>query len=545
MLTWAEMTDSAGPVPMPEIRKDINGTISRYAAAWSPARGTLLLVGGWKEGIISPYLFEFDPKTKIWTSTMIAFGGDANLASAGKLGTVYILDVKTMKWTTGATAPIDQARTGMACAAAGDNFVVWGGTDKDGKPSSQPMIIYNMKTNAWTNQFTVPPPPPPPPSPTPSSSQGSSTDGTGSTFPSSSASSLPSKSNHDSSDSSNNVYLIGGFSAAVVVLAIIAIVGYRHYRHKKPKEELTKEEFYADFENKHHAEERGRPMDEDYLRERMAHHPQRSPRISPPILDTYSARSHSPNGYDHDHDDDDDDERRVPSEEYHRRAPSADDYNRRSSSPIYEMSPPPPVIMSRSTPTPPPSRRAAVAAAAAAAAAYSDDGRHGSKASYQGSDSGRRGGRGGGGGAGSGRGSHTGSGSGSAVGSAVGGGGSYVSDSDDPSTPRHDITTRSYSPSRYRQPRYPHPNTPSPRPTHSQSSPSQQQQQQQQQQQHQFEPHSLTTLTPVHQGNRVRPQNHNGRDQQAHPDDFRAMDDATLYSHVKVVMQAVDERNRR
>ncbi|KAF9947897.1 hypothetical protein BGZ72_010170 [Mortierella alpina] len=480
MLSWTELTGIALTRPMPDIETDGNQTLTNYAAAWSSVRGSLLVVGGSKGTVVSKSLLEYNTKTNTWAKAgtvprpeglldacmvsayngtkMVAFGGNANTTPPSRLGTVYILDVKTMKWTTGATVAASQSRSGMACAAAGDNFVVWG--------------------------------------------------------------------DQDSSDTSNNAYLIGGFAAAVVVLAIIAIVGYRRYRHKKPKE-LPKEGFYADFEHKHHhADERGgQPMDEDYLRERMAHHPQRSPRISPPILDTYSARSPSPDDYD----------RRMPSEEYHRRAPSPEDYNRRSPSPVYEM--PLPVLMARSTPTPPPSRRAAVAAAAAAAG--SDDGRHGSKASYQGSDGGRRGARGGG------RGSNSGSGSGSAIGAAGGGGGGgYVSDSDDPTTPRHDMSPRSYSPSRYRQPRFPHPNTPSPRPMHSQSSPSQQHQQQQQQHQ-QYEPHSLTTLTPVHQGNRVRPLNNNGRDQQAHPDDFRAMDDATLYSQMKVMMQAVDERNRR
>lgn len=70
MLTWAELSDNADTAPMPEVRKNINGTISRYAAAWSSVRGTLLVVGGLKDSIMSPYLFEFNAKTRTWSSTV-------------------------------------------------------------------------------------------------------------------------------------------------------------------------------------------------------------------------------------------------------------------------------------------------------------------------------------------------------------------------------------------------------------------------------------------------------------------------------------------
>lgn len=53
---------------------------------------------------------------------MLVFGGGFN---GTELGTLYILDVPTMTWTRG---PSSQPRKGMACAAADNNFVVWGGT---------------------------------------------------------------------------------------------------------------------------------------------------------------------------------------------------------------------------------------------------------------------------------------------------------------------------------------------------------------------------------------------------------------------------------
>lgn len=53
---------------------------------------------------------------------MLVFGGGVN---GSEVGTLYILDVPTMTWTRG---PSSQPRKGMACAVAGNNFVVWGGT---------------------------------------------------------------------------------------------------------------------------------------------------------------------------------------------------------------------------------------------------------------------------------------------------------------------------------------------------------------------------------------------------------------------------------
>ena len=53
---------------------------------------------------------------------MVLFGGDGSGPSVASLS---ILDVPTMTWTTGKDAP--DARSEMACAVAGDNFIVWGG----------------------------------------------------------------------------------------------------------------------------------------------------------------------------------------------------------------------------------------------------------------------------------------------------------------------------------------------------------------------------------------------------------------------------------
>ncbi|KAH7051420.1 hypothetical protein BKA57DRAFT_491227 [Linnemannia elongata] len=55
---------------------------------------------------------------------MIVFGG-ASLDGIAKAD-IYILDLPTSTWTTGKPADASQARTNMACAVAGDNFIAWG-----------------------------------------------------------------------------------------------------------------------------------------------------------------------------------------------------------------------------------------------------------------------------------------------------------------------------------------------------------------------------------------------------------------------------------
>ena len=56
---------------------------------------------------------------------MILFGGCTT--SRRSLGSIYILDMKTLSWAKGPDVDPTQNRSGMACAVAGDNFVAWGG----------------------------------------------------------------------------------------------------------------------------------------------------------------------------------------------------------------------------------------------------------------------------------------------------------------------------------------------------------------------------------------------------------------------------------
>lgn len=56
---------------------------------------------------------------------MILFGGKG--ADQVSTGSIYILDLPTMVWSQGPNLDAMQNRTHMACAVAGDSFVVFGG----------------------------------------------------------------------------------------------------------------------------------------------------------------------------------------------------------------------------------------------------------------------------------------------------------------------------------------------------------------------------------------------------------------------------------
>ena len=56
---------------------------------------------------------------------MVLFGGVT--ASNVVKGGIFILDIPTMTWSQGTAAVLANWRRGMACAAADDYFVAWGG----------------------------------------------------------------------------------------------------------------------------------------------------------------------------------------------------------------------------------------------------------------------------------------------------------------------------------------------------------------------------------------------------------------------------------
>ncbi|KAF9983905.1 Multiple epidermal growth factor-like domains protein 8 [Mortierella antarctica] len=153
--------------------------IAYYSVVWSTLRNSMILYGGFnifdeKEG--NPYLIEFNPRTASWSrilttgenpgdiaahcmvsahngTKLIVFGG----YTIGKqvLGSIYILDVQTMVWSRGQNTDPSMIRSEMACTFAGDSFIAWGGEylaqriEGLGTP-----IIYNIKSNTWTTEFS-------------------------------------------------------------------------------------------------------------------------------------------------------------------------------------------------------------------------------------------------------------------------------------------------------------------------------------------------------------------------------------------------------
>ncbi|KAG0263247.1 hypothetical protein BG011_009082 [Mortierella polycephala] len=168
------------------------------AYAWSIKRKRMLLHGGLVDSKANSKLFEFDPNGKAndgWSDVtttgdqpgsvfahcmvpaykgtkMVLFGGRRRIGQSS--GSIYILDLETLSWKRGADVDPSQARYSMTCTAAGDSFVVFGGSSDTNSPKDD-MLIYNLKTNQWTDQFYLNTPPPPPPPPTKTTTVATST----------------------------------------------------------------------------------------------------------------------------------------------------------------------------------------------------------------------------------------------------------------------------------------------------------------------------------------------------------------------------------
>ncbi|KAG0212085.1 hypothetical protein BGX28_006846 [Mortierella sp. GBA30] len=224
-------------------------TISYYTAVWSTRWNSMLLYGGVAVQDTSygnPYLIEFVPQTKKWAridttgtspgninrhcmapayngTKMIVFGGMS--LNRTPQGSVYVLDLETRIWTKGTNIAPAQNRSDMACAAAGDNFVAWGGEYNATKISNfGTPVIYNIRDNQWTTTFAVGLT-----TPTPDSS------------PALPAPLVPLSTPNNSS---NSAAAIGGGIGAAMFVALFTFFMYRRYRlqqiSKGPSETDTK-----------------------------------------------------------------------------------------------------------------------------------------------------------------------------------------------------------------------------------------------------------------------------------------------------------------
>ncbi|KAF9976775.1 hypothetical protein BGZ75_000174, partial [Mortierella antarctica] len=129
-----------------------------YAAAWSTLKSVIMTYGGTTSDkqIYNTNVLEYVRVTtekaydEVWTvpkgkvpsgitpgeiayhcmvpaykgTKMVVFGGRTrdNVVR----GSIFFLDVLEMKWSKGPDADPSQHRSDMACAVAGDNFVIWG-----------------------------------------------------------------------------------------------------------------------------------------------------------------------------------------------------------------------------------------------------------------------------------------------------------------------------------------------------------------------------------------------------------------------------------
>ncbi|KAF9186960.1 hypothetical protein BGZ51_001679 [Haplosporangium sp. Z 767] len=238
-----------------------------YSVVWSTERNSILLYGGVTTATTidqQPPFMEFDPVTSKWSrvettgpspgdihshcmvpaynnTKMVVFGGQTN-KDKDTLGSIYILDIKSMTWTKGVDVDPTQNRSNMACTVAGDSFVAWGGSDRNNMPNTiNALIIYNLKANAWTDHFSVDstllPSPSISPSPLPSAVIDPATTPAGSTSSTSDVprptSNLPSTS---AEPSSFNPIMFGCGTGAGVLAVVIGLFVFRWRRSRRQKQ---------------------------------------------------------------------------------------------------------------------------------------------------------------------------------------------------------------------------------------------------------------------------------------------------------------------
>ncbi|KAG9327788.1 hypothetical protein KVV02_000234 [Mortierella alpina] len=162
----------------PNVTKTIVPGVSipydKYGAIWSTVRKSILFYGGEINGFTPVGLMEYQPSSNQWTGVktqgattpgnlslpciasaysgmkMVMFGNYERPYS------VFILDVKTLVWTKGADPRPGEERNAAACTVVGDYFIVAGGSPSLGGGVLQPVIVYNIKMNQWTDSYEAP-----------------------------------------------------------------------------------------------------------------------------------------------------------------------------------------------------------------------------------------------------------------------------------------------------------------------------------------------------------------------------------------------------
>ncbi|KAF9905579.1 hypothetical protein EC991_001540 [Linnemannia zychae] len=182
-------TSPAGAIYQAVMPISVKVGATGYSFVWSSHRQSFFLLGGLLGdggSLELPYFHEFVPKTTaakpadgVWNildttdgpprlagSCMVpAYNGTKLIVFGGKdmtgisTGTIYILDVPTMKWTKGPIVDSLQFRYGHACSVSGDNFLAWGGHRRFGllpensAKVDESMLIYDIYRNQWVQKY--------------------------------------------------------------------------------------------------------------------------------------------------------------------------------------------------------------------------------------------------------------------------------------------------------------------------------------------------------------------------------------------------------
>ncbi|KAF9163675.1 hypothetical protein DFQ26_002268 [Actinomortierella ambigua] len=155
-------------------------------------------------------------------------------------GQFHTLDLKTLQWKQ---RVIGEARMYQSCAIVGNNqFITWGGTDANQvagfNGATLPVRIYNLDLDQWVDKYTPPAPNVPPSKPgnntgaNPGGNPGNNTGGNSGSNPGNNPDVNPDNNLGGTKEETNNVGLIAGVSAAVVILLVAGIIGVFVYRRR-------------------------------------------------------------------------------------------------------------------------------------------------------------------------------------------------------------------------------------------------------------------------------------------------------------------------
>ncbi|KAF9286387.1 hypothetical protein BGZ88_009109 [Linnemannia elongata] len=246
MMVYNFETGATTLAPMPSV-KLLRLPVGKYGWAWNEVRQSMLLYGGAnfrdiQKPFANPNLLEFLPTTSTWRrvttkgqrppaltehcmvaaqggSKMVVYGGSLVDANSTLQGDVYILDVASLTWTKAPPPPSNsQFRRNMACTAAGNNFVVWGGQSFN--YTFLGTAVFDLRSNQWTNQFLLDTPTPTPISTAPVENPTSTNDNTNSE-------------NSNSNARGRTVTIIAGVASSLglLILGACLFICLRRRRH--------------------------------------------------------------------------------------------------------------------------------------------------------------------------------------------------------------------------------------------------------------------------------------------------------------------------